>query len=275
MPVTPDQNLSWSLASLKRNKLTNNYEPLQPYVLAELSRSCDAKVLLDVGANIGFYSIFLADELGLTRVYAYEPMPAAFNELIKNIKLNRKEKIIQPMKCALSNQKGQTEMHVFGGLSGANAIVKTSIHNDKVEERVETVVCETIDGLFSDIEATVIVKIDVEGHEKNVIDGGEIFLKNNSCVIQVEAYAGSDVEESLTRIGYKRLMRIGPDHYYTNIIALATDAAGILERALENFVRDSKADSSQRQPIRRNIFPHVTLELSVRLSDKIRSIFRR
>ena len=131
MPITPDNKFSWSLASLQRNKLTNQYEPLQPYVLAELSRSCNAKVFLDVGANIGFYSVFLADELGLKKVYAYEPMPAAFDQLIENIKLNEQENIIQPVKCALSSEVGQTEMYIFGELSGANAIGVTSIHSDK------------------------------------------------------------------------------------------------------------------------------------------------
>ena len=89
------------------------------------------------------------------------------------------------MKCALSSQEGQAEMQVFGELSGANAISKTSIHKTKDEVRIENVVCKTIDGLHSDIGAAVIVKIDVEGHEKNVVDGGKDFYKNNKCVIQV------------------------------------------------------------------------------------------
>ena len=85
---TLDKKFIWSHPSQHRNRLTNKYEPLQPYILAELAKAFKAKTFIDVGANIGFYSIVMAEEINAENVLAFETMPAPFEELQKNIEAN-------------------------------------------------------------------------------------------------------------------------------------------------------------------------------------------
>ena len=63
------------------------------------------------------------------------------------------------------------------------------------------------------------VKIDVEGHELNVIQGSKEFLKNNFCLIQVEISHENSLREFdivMNRLGYSLVKKID-DYYYSNI----------------------------------------------------------
>ena len=54
----------------------------------------DNSTVIDIGANIGVYSIFAATTSKHTTIYAYEPMLSNFNVLLENIRINKLEKFI-------------------------------------------------------------------------------------------------------------------------------------------------------------------------------------
>ena len=61
----------------------------------------------------------------------------------------------------------------------------------------------------------IAIKIDVEGHEVNVINGALKLLSENDCVLQVECFtAVPELEGILRAIGYKRKNSISGDHYF-------------------------------------------------------------
>ena len=78
----------WTPASGERNRILRSLEPLQPYLLMDLACQAGATVFVDVGANIGAYSLFFSKLEGMSSIYAFEPSPLTFTELNRNVALN-------------------------------------------------------------------------------------------------------------------------------------------------------------------------------------------
>jgi FkbM family methyltransferase len=62
-------------------------------------------IVIDIGANIGVYSVYAAF-LGARVIYAFEPSAEAFSVLTHNISANRFEQIIKPFRLAVSDRDG-------------------------------------------------------------------------------------------------------------------------------------------------------------------------
>ena len=220
----------WTSSSAQRNRLTMEYEPLQPFFLFALAQMAKCKTFLDVGANIGAYSLFASHHSNIGRIVAFEPDPQTLNELRSNVALNGLERRIEVQGKAVSNDQGSVTLGVVGKLSGANSVIDTSIHDRSAFQRQVTVETVSLDQLFaSPLADAVCIKVDVEGHECKVLEGAEAMLKANRAVIQIEGYVGGAPSgRKLEELGYRRLTNIGPDHYYSNIYNL-WDPALIVE----------------------------------------------
>lgn len=272
---TLDQAFKWSKHSHTRNKLTNSYEPLQPYLFGELAKSLEMRALVGIGANIGFYSIVLADYMQAEKVFAFEPMPGPFAELTENIVLNSLTHKIKSVQVALSDERGKAEIAVISEFSGANALTSSTIHRDKKPIRLQIVETEKLDNIINSTGESIAIKIDVEGHERTVIQGARNVLQENCCLIQIEDYMGG-VAAELLKLGYERIFSAGPDHYFTNYAGANQVIKPALEAAVSKYIQNHKATpaESEKGRIRRRIFPGVTIELSQAVSRKVRKLAR-
>ena len=79
-------------------------------------------LFLDVGANIGSYSI-LAASLG-ARCLAFEPVPTAYEHLLENINLNRFGNLIDARNIAIGDKKGRLRMTT--GFDTTNRVIQDS-----------------------------------------------------------------------------------------------------------------------------------------------------
>ena len=135
-------------------------------------------IIVDVGANIGFYSLFQAKAVGPTGlVYAFEPAPDCYALLKKNVEQNN----LSWVKCfplALSSRKEKLAFHV-----APHATSTAHLHyqfpdgspqvfnNQKDGIAVEST---TLDAFVQDhrIDRIDILKIDTEGAEADIVKGG-------------------------------------------------------------------------------------------------------
>ena len=82
------------------------------------------------------------------------------------------------------------------------------------------IIVKPLDEIFNKRRKNCFIKIDVEGHEKNVIIGSQNILKNNSCLLQVEVSKNEELEEFdnlMKGLGYTLVNKI-QDYYYSNFI---------------------------------------------------------
>ncbi len=138
-----------------------------------MRRACDARVVYDVGAYQGWYSLVLALHRHDILVYAFEPEPDNYKRLLSNISCLGLQKRVIPMNKALSDINRKREFFV------TRPRAKSSFSREEAEsgagrvERSVLVDSLTIDHLVgkSICEPPDAIKIDTEGHELEVIQG--------------------------------------------------------------------------------------------------------
>lgn len=124
----------------------------------------DTGVCLDLGANIGAFSLFVARFRPEVRVYAYEPNPENHALLVSNAARNGLAANVLPRPQAVAATRGRARFHpqwTCGRLLAEGAI------------EVETVTLEDVftrDGLT----ACDVLKADVEGAEYDIFPGASV-----------------------------------------------------------------------------------------------------
>lgn len=129
---------------------------------------------IDVGANIG--TLVMTGAISVEnngQVIGIEAHPKTFNVLKNNIKLNDFNNI-KLINSAVGNEKGK--LHFSD--TKADDMNKILLESD---EGVEVMV-ETLDELLKDINTIDVLKIDVEGFEKQVFEGARLTLEKTKLV---------------------------------------------------------------------------------------------
>ncbi len=167
-------------------------------------------VCIDIGANLGYYSYFLAKHSGQSgRVYAVEPVPL-FAEIWKqNLKRYKSLNLI-----LLPFALGKTDKTVQMGMPAIDGVVHHGMTKiiDNYEtgfERTFSVEMKNPDRLFENIAHIDFVKIDVEGFESEVFENMKETLAKHKPLIQSEL-SGQDNRkksiETLQSVGYQAFL---------------------------------------------------------------------
>lgn len=154
---------------------------------------------VDVGANIGAYSI-LAASLDGVRCIAFEPASQTFPLLLENVELNNFGRVIEAKKMAVGAENG--EVLLTSSLDSVNHVAGAS---DDGEAR-ESVPLTTIDSTLGARKATVI-KIDVEGYELPVLEGATETLASKDCRAVIIEMNGSSARYGLDEDRIDKLLR--------------------------------------------------------------------
>jgi len=151
-------------------------------------------IVLDIGANIGFYTLIFAKLVGdKGKVIAFEPEPSNFGILKKNVETNGYKNVILVPK-AVSDKNGEIKLYLS---SFSNAIPR--IHKSDFCDRSIEIESVRLDDYLKTInfqERIDFIKIDVEGAEVKVLEGMRSTIqKNNNVKILVE-FAPVSIKES-------------------------------------------------------------------------------
>jgi FkbM family methyltransferase len=146
----------------------------------ELAKLEPGDLFIDVGANIGLYSILAARKVGSTgRVLAFEPSSREFARLLANLELND-ARVVTPFSAALSSAPGFLELHIAPTHTGLNTLkVSDATEHAFRNARVQTVGVLRFDEAIAPLlngKRVKLVKIDVEGAEMEVLLGMEASL---------------------------------------------------------------------------------------------------
>ena len=175
---------------------------------------------LDVGANIGFYTLLAARLVAPDGpVHAFEPCSETFSRLEENVHLNRPGNV-SCHRVALSSENAQARLTLAnGGYDAWNSLAAPSMGECGGSETVSTVTLDSFVREHGLSGRRCTIKIDVEGWEAQVLAGGREFLSGDEapllCVEFTEeaaALAGSScagLYRFLEDLGY-RIFSINP-----------------------------------------------------------------
>lgn len=128
--------------------------------------------IVDIGANVGFFSLFCGQQYPQAQIYAFEPIRETYEILCKNI---QPSKNIRGINKAISNHNQSLNMSYNSSNSEISQIVANG------SERVEA---QTLDSFVTDQSISIIdlLKIDAEEHELQVLIGAEKTLERTKYV---------------------------------------------------------------------------------------------
>ncbi|CAI8181474.1 MAG: 2-O-methyltransferase NoeI [Bacteroidia bacterium] len=141
-------------------------------------------IVVDVGANIGSVSIPLAKLSPDCEIYSFEPSELLFSQLTKNVSLNHILNC-KLFNIGLSSESGVVKFYDMGCVSGNRGTSSISRNIDNLQAVENEIAVDTIDSQFADIDRSIsLIKIDVQGHELQVLNGGfNTICKNRPVII--------------------------------------------------------------------------------------------
>jgi len=158
------------------------------------SKLKDCKCFIDIGANVGSFTL-LAKGYPNVKFLSFEPVKKTFSILKKNVELNGIQNVTLVNK-GLSDKEDSLEIYVP---SDTNQLGCSSLYQNFNSEYTKEL-CE-FDKLDNYIEHTAdFIKIDVEGHEYNVLNGGLEFLKKHHSTLLIEDNPPQTEEERENQI---------------------------------------------------------------------------
>lgn len=142
-----------------------------------------ADLFVDVGANVGSFTILASGAVGATTI-SVEPVPYSYRRLVDNIFLNKIGDKVTVLNVALGKEIGQ--LSFTASMDTVNHVVAEA----EIQSEIIQVPVSTLNTVLHG-QAPILLKIDVEGYETLVISGGDQILAQDSLMAVIMELNGS------------------------------------------------------------------------------------
>lgn len=206
------------LSKLRSYSKHNNFEQLEPDFAVVKNLIKHGECVIDVGANFGFYTLFLSRLVGTKgNVYSIEPIPRTYKILLNNI---NKLKLgnVEVFNYAISDKDGSVIMEIPKFDSGGENFYQSKIVANTEQDpslisfKIDTKSLDSL--LFAKSKEFSFLKIDVEGHELQVINGAMKLINRFKPVLYIEVSDNPDDNKTSSFELFNLLSNIGYSPYY-------------------------------------------------------------
>lgn len=209
----------------------------------------EGMVFFDIGANLGIYTLIGARRVGHNgQVHSFEPAPSEFRRLMTNVRVNRLENVVCNQ-LAVAERCGRRDFYVCGGHWGSFSgfglpavrarVRKIDVQSTTLDEYVAQQALSRLD----------LVKVDVEGAELFVLEGGasRVWLRFRPIVLcelndkrtRPLGLRAAGATEFLRRFGYAwfefdrqsgglRAAAARSEYSYDNLVAVPEERTGTI-----------------------------------------------
>jgi FkbM family methyltransferase len=200
-------------------------------------------LFIDVGANIGSYTILASGEIG-SKSISVEPIPSTFKSLEDNIQINKLSSKVKALNIGLSSTAGSLKF--TKSMDSVNHVA-TDADIDIID-----VYIDTLDNILLLESAPSIIKIDVEGFETEVLLGAKNTLKADNLKAIIIELNGSGQRYGYDEIKiHEMLLDYGFMTYsydpFTRKLSVATEIGNLNTIYLRDFEFVEKRINSQRE----------------------------
>ena len=196
--------------------LNGFYEREQIKYLKKICNQNEITHFLDIGANIGYYILKFKN---IKNIYAFEPNKKNYRKLSKNISLNKLK--VKTYSFGLSNTNSiskiwYTDQNKMGGSAVYDKSDTELRKYNKKNIFKEKILLKKLDDVLDFKNLNILIKIDVERHEKKVLEGMKNLINLNNIVLQIEI--GDKQKEAvysyLKTLHFKWIKTIRHDHFF-------------------------------------------------------------
>ncbi|HMA71762.1 MAG TPA: FkbM family methyltransferase [Xanthobacteraceae bacterium] len=154
----------------------------------------EGDLFLDIGANVGSYTILAAGACR-AKTWSFEPDPDTARHLKRNVALNDLDGLVMTYELALG--EAERKISFTTGLDTMNRVATAG------DKNIRTVCQQRLDALIGEYQP-VMIKMDVEGHEEAVLRGAQALLANK-CLKVIELETVTPVTDAtLTAHAFER-----------------------------------------------------------------------
>ena len=201
--------------------LNKNYEPDEFNYLNSLFEKHNIDVFVDIGANCGYYLFALSNKKA--HLIGFEPNKEAILKIEKTFEKNETlKKKIDIYNFGLSNQNSSLKMKSlvkFGYIQtgGSQITNQNMVNKNEITYNANFKVGDEVINFSNKI---MVFKVDVEGHEKGVLQGLLKNLSKNKCIIFIEIWNKNfnDINSYLLNNSYKLIKKFPKrsNYFYSN-----------------------------------------------------------
>jgi len=176
------------------------------------------KTILDIGANKGQFLKNIIKVFPDTKIFAFEPVPNAYDRLKKWA--DKQNGQVKVDRLALGDRDSYLEMNLHKMFSASSSFLPTTeLSKSKypMTQKQEKILVsqKKLDDIFleneEDLVTDILIKLDVQGYEDKVIQGGyETFKKARACIVEIsldKLYQGQanfkNIFALLSELGYE------------------------------------------------------------------------
>ncbi len=183
-----------------------NWEKQSTELWAEIAKK--SNVILDIGANTGYYSLLAKAVNPDCKVYGFEPIPHIFNWYLENCKINNFD--INCYNLAISDIKGENTIYMANtnqNVYSASLIEQFAISHSSDKVHPLCINSTSLENFIEDnnIESINLIKVDVEGLEIKVLKGMGNFLSKYKPSMLIEVLSdeiGLELSQLLNPLNY-------------------------------------------------------------------------
>jgi FkbM family methyltransferase len=139
-------------------------------------------IIIDIGANVGIVSFYFAKKYPTAKIYAYEPHPINFKNLLNGIEINKFTNIYPFNLAVLSKSNEIVNIHLHENNTSASSIFR--FYPTDPYEQVKTISLNDIIK-NNNIPYIDFLKIDCEGAEFDIIENTDIFYNNTTPIYNI------------------------------------------------------------------------------------------
>ena len=175
----PVENDGFISADVQRN---GQWEHTLVFNMARLLRSEPDAEFLDIGCNIGTYTLAMAHQ-GI-RVTAVDPLLTNLQLLSKSVKLGQLQENVTLIWNAVSNEHALVALDSpYGNIGGTDIRGVNSVKQTSIEKRgyARTITLDDLVPLFNG--KRLVIKMDIEGSEYNALIGGNLFFDSVDIIL--------------------------------------------------------------------------------------------
>ena len=182
--------------------LLNEYEDAELNLIEKYIRP--QSVFIDIGANFGLYSLYIAKHFKTTEIIAFEPYTHNYQAFANNVKLNKFNNITVK-NMALRKQDGFITL--YNDEKEKNlGMVSTKFIENSISQEVKMT---SFDNYFKSKQGNIsAVKIDVEGLEYEVLQGMQESINKHKPVILIEIQNKAEtidkIDKLIETLNYKK-----------------------------------------------------------------------
>ncbi|MBX3488936.1 FkbM family methyltransferase [Parvibaculum sp.] len=176
-------------------------------------------LFLDVGANLGLYTIDLQRRVSPLETLAFEPQPDSYNQLCGNIFANGLSDLVRAERIALSDRSGEAVMQVDSDSNIHSGLGDADLYDKRKFDREIRVPLARFDDLYTFENRRIFLKMDIEGHELQALAGMRNLLTRNKASLQIECSDPriDQLRELMTEFGYRATGELVYDRFFSNL----------------------------------------------------------